>query len=331
MRCLKIILVLVAISCIICCLNGCSKQGLREENNLYYFYSEYGVLKKINLHTNRTTLACDDPLCSHDFDCKFSNAHSPTLIGTVLYFYRDADVFLENDVPYMTTHICGYDYVSGKYTVFEEITHGNQENVCGKFQIYNGFIYYYQQVLVGEEIEFSLRRINVETKQKEEFDWHHTIWHFAIYNDRLYFSDAVDGIYSTDLYNNNRVNIVQPEKNALIYARKIDEKGNVYYIVTSENEDTLYKYDVDSNQVRRIDSADSIVYVHIIGDIVYYLKGVETETNYVLNEPFVYKWIDGSSDVVYVSNDNLISLMSCGAHLIIEKDDGELVIVDTTG
>ena len=331
----KFICILLILFSFICLLSSCSKTDTEaKKNNLYYFNLEQGVLKKTNLHTEKISFVCDDPICEHGYDCKFSNAHTPTLVGTTLYFYREADMFVENEIPYMKTQICGYDYVSGEYIVFEEITHSNKENVCGKFQIYDGYIYYYQQIVIDDQIEFTMRRINIETKEKETFDWHHNIWHFAIEDGRLYFSDSVDGIYSTDIYFKDRQYILKPRENTLIYARRIDSEGNIYYVesqgVGATKTDVLMKYDVLENTSYVIDSSHSIIYVHVIDGSVYYIKGYSDGANYVTYEPSLYVWLDNKIEVLYTANKNLKSLNSCGTYLIVEQSDEKITIINTT-
>ena len=79
--------------------------------SVYYFkssrfYDENYVLTKTNLRTGITTPVCDDPLCEHGYDCRFSNAFSPCLVGTTVYFYRDAGQYRSwSEVGGDNTHI----------------------------------------------------------------------------------------------------------------------------------------------------------------------------------------------------------------------------------
>lgn len=304
--------------------SGCQKQTDDPEKPVVYFFQAKDfVLMKTNMATGVTTPLCDDPLCEHGNDCRFSNSHSPYLVGTTVYFYREAGIFMEEDQAFMTTQICSYDYDSGKYTVIREINHSNKENVCGKFEVYNGNIYFYQQTLVDNRVQFSLRQINIATNELTEYNWTTKTWHFAIYNDRLYFSDTVNGIYSTDFALNDQQYLVQPAENQLVYARCLDQSGNLYYIEKGEDKrETLMLYAPETGSKTVIDTSDSITFIKVVGGSVFYLKAQYGEDGLLTQGCTIYRWDHGESQSFYVSDHELTTLQACENYIIADDTEG---------
>ena len=318
----KFFLLLLLVTCL--AFSSCQKPTNNPDKSVVYFFQAKDfILAKTNMVTGITTTLCDDPLCEHGNDCRFSNAHSPYLVGTIVYFYREAGMFIEEDVAFMTTQICSYDYESGKYTVIQEIKHSNKENVCGKFEVYNGNIYFYQQTLVDNRVQFSLRQLNISTNVLTEHNWTTKTWHFSIHNDRLYFSDAVNGIYSTDFELNDQQYLVQPADNQLVYARCLDQNGSLYYIEKGEDKlETLVIYSPKTGNKTVIDSSDSITYVQVVGNAVFYLKATNSTEGKLTQGFTIYEWKDGETQTFYVGEHELISLQVCQNYIIADDIEG---------
>ena len=303
--------------------------------SVYYFkssrfYDENYVLTKTNLRTGITTPVCDDPLCEHGYDCRFSNAFSPCLVGTTVYFYRDAGFFMEDGEAYMTTQICSYDYEKGDYRVLLEIDHTNDENVCGKFEVQDGKIFFYQTTLVDNREKFSLREIDIATGKLTEYDWAADDWHFTMQNGRLYFTNVTEGIYSTDLHLQDQLFLVSPSEDTLIYSNILAQNGKLYYRLQDQSkEETLMVFDPEAGNQTAIDTANTFQYVRAIGNTVYYLKTSFVGGN-MWNQDHgntVYKWDGNEATVFYVHDKEILALNECEGYLIIDEEGGERHII----
>lgn len=309
--------------------------GTEAPMSVYYFkssrfYDENYVLTKTNLQTGITSPVCDDPLCEHGYDCRFANTYSTYLIGTTLYFYRDAGFFMEDGEAYATTQICSYDYESGSYNVLLEINHTNDENVCGKFEVHSGKIFFYQRTLVDNLKKYSLREIDITTGELTEYEWAADSWHFAMQNGRLYFSHYTQGIYSTDLNLQDKQFLVTPPDNTLIYANTLSENGKLFYgLKDNNNVETLTCLDPATGATTSIDSADTFQYVRVVGETAYYLKTTFVDGNAWMQDHgnTVYKWDGNEATVFYVHDKEILALNACEGYLILDEEGGERHVI----
>lgn len=303
--------------------------------SVYYFkssrlYDENYVLTKTNLQTGITTPVCDDPLCEHGYDCRFANTYSTYLVGTTLYFYREADMFMEDDELYVTTQICSYDYNTSDYKVLLELNCTDNDNVCGKFEVKDGKILFYQYTLVDNLRKYALREIDMATGELTEYDWAADSWHFAMQNGRLYFSHYTQGIYSTDLNLQDKQFLVTPPENTLIYANTLSENGKLFYgLKDSNNVETLMCFDPATGATASIDSADTFQFVRVVGETAYYLKTTFIDGNAWMQDHgnTVYKWDGNEATVFYVHDKEILALNECEGYLILDEEGGERHVI----
>ena len=303
--------------------------------SVYYFkssrfYDENYVLTKTNLQTGITTPVCDDPLCEHGYDCRFANTYSTYMVGTTLYFYREADMFMEEDELYITTQICSYDYETGAYKVLLELNCSNDDSICGKFEVKDGKIYFYQRTLIDNLKKYSLREINIETGELTKYDWGADTWHFAMQNERLYFSHYTQGIYSTDLHLQDKQFIVTPPENTLIYPNTVTAEGKIFYGLRDENNvETLTCFDPATGATASIDSADTFQFVRVVGETAYYLKTTFIDGNAWMQDQgnTVYKWDGNEATVFYVHDKEILALNECEGYLILDEEGEERYVI----
>ena len=303
--------------------------------SVYYFkssrfYDENYVLTKTNLQTGITTPVCDDPLCEHGYDCRFANTYSTYMVGTTLYFYRDAAMFAEDDELYVTVQICSYDYETSDYNVLLELNCTNDDSICGKFEVKDGKIYFYQRTLIDNLKKYSLREINIETGELTRYDWGADTWHFAMQNERLYFSHNTQGIYSTDLNLQDKQIIVTPPENTLIYPNTVTAKGKIFFGFTDKNNvETLMCLDPATGATASIDTADSFPYLRVVGETAYYLKTTFIDGNAWMQDHgnTVYKWDGNEATVFYVHDKEILALNECEGYLILDEEGGERHVI----
>ena len=116
---------------------------------------------------------------------------------------------------------------------------------------------------------------------------------------------------------------MQPADNQLVYARRLDQNGSLYYIEKGEDKlETLVIYSPKTGNKTVIDSSDSITYVQVLGNAVFYLKATNSTDGKLTQGFTIYEWKDGETQTFYVSEHELISLQVCQNYIIADDIEG---------
>lgn len=241
------------------------EQKLSDNNTVettYYFYLSDGVLYKYNLLTGDSSAVCTDPVCSHDSDCFFAEANYVCVHENTIFFSKSDTRTLseENGLKYITESICSFDYASGKSLELCKIKSGTDSSLQGMIEYYDGYIYFYRQTPDPEVTEFSLYRVSASGGAPENMGVSVPGWHSAVYNDRLYFCDDVNTLYSTDLYGNNRTNEVILEKPGRIVLGRDTTDGCLYYSFIYADSSEIRKTDLTTKKNEKLyETSDGII------------------------------------------------------------------------
>jgi Tol biopolymer transport system component len=160
----------------------------------------------------------------------------------------------------------------------------NDSSVEGYIEYYDGYVYFYVTALNEETNKRALefRRVNVNTK-KDELLCIVENAHYTMIGDELIFLESGNKkIYKTDIYGQNRVDLVEVPKYTFgtvhtplgnyVYYQSVDSLKTNAATIQGE----LYCVDVKTCEVKKITDTEGLfAYPQIIGNYLYYVKMVE--------------------------------------------------------
>lgn len=266
---------------LICCfiLSGCttpqSSPSLEDNTveSIYYFYTDNRTLYKYNLLSGATSPVCTDPLCVHDRNCFFSEVNYVCAHENTIFFSKSdtRTITTENGLTYITESICSFDYNTGQSTELCTLKSGSDSSLQGMLEFHDGYIYFYRQTPDPETIEFSLYRVPSSGGTPEDMELSVPMWHGAHYNNRIFFFDNVNTMYSTDIYGNNRTDEVVLKSPGRIILTRDTSNGYLYYSIlysgsheiwrkdlTTQNHELLYT--TESGIIASLYPTDSAIY-----------------------------------------------------------------------
>lgn len=333
---------------LICCLllfsacNSSTEQTMLENNTVettYYFYLDAGVLYKYNLLTGDTSTVCTDPVCPHDNECFFAEVNYVCSHENTIFFSRSdtRTLTVENGMNYITESICSFDYASGKSSELCKIKSGTDSALQGMLEFYDGYIYFYRQTPDPEVTEFSLYRVLATGGNPEDMGLSVPMWHGAHYNDRLFFFDNVNTLYSTDIYGENKSNEVVLQAPGRIVLSRDTTNGCLYYSILYSNSNEIWKIDLTSGKTEKLyeTSTGIISSLYKTDDALYFLIAGEeiqygqTSDGRILRDPYAGKiyMIDLKSkkcETIYDNPDTHISyLRKSGNNIIVFITESE--------
>lgn len=258
----------IILICSLLVFSSCSQssgQTISDNNTVettYYFYLTAGVLYKYNLLTGDTSPVCTDPVCVHDSECFFAEVNYVCSHENTIFFSKSDTRTLteENGLSYITESVCSFDYISGKRSELCKIKSGSDSALQGMLEYYDGYIYFYRQTPDPEVTEFSLYRVSVTGGTPVDMELSVPMWHGAHYNDRLFFFDNVNTLYSTDIYGDNRSNNVILQKPGRIVLSRDTTDGCLYYSIIYPEYNEIWKIDLTSEKNEKLyESSDGII------------------------------------------------------------------------
>lgn len=282
--------------------------------SIYYFFLDSETLYKYNLQTGDVSRVCTDPNCLHDSNCFFSGVNYVCAYQNTIYFSRtDFQTITEkNGLSYITESICSFDYSTGKSVQLCKFQSGTNSSLQGMLEYYDGYIYFYRSTPDPDVMEYTLYRVSTSGGNPENMGISVPMWHGSHYNDRLFFFDNVDTLYSTDIYGNNRVDEVILTSPGRIILERDTSNGYLYYSILYNNSHEIWRknltsqkhemlFSTDSGIVSSMYSTSSAVYFLIAGDEITYGK---TSYGMPLTDPYsgkIYKLDLNSkkSEIVY--------------------------------
>lgn len=267
-------------------LSGCTAEDApslsgNTMEDLYHFSIKSRNLYKFNLQSGESTPACPDPLCDLGEDCMFTDVSYVRAVGNTIYFSRsgtDAVTDWEGNA-YVKESVCSYNYETGRLTVLCEFRSDHTSSMQGKLDYHNGWIYFYRQTPDPQVTEYSLYRVPAKGGKIEDMNLSVTMWHGAMYNDRLYFWDNVNTLYSTDLYGNDRIDeIILTEKPGRIACGIDTDDGYLYFwIIYGDNSCEIGKLDLNKHRMKILWETEegTAASLYRIGDTLYFLLAGE--------------------------------------------------------
>lgn len=316
---------------------GQQKQSIPTNNtveSMYYFYLTSGILYKYNMITGETSTVCTDPVCKHDSDCFFSNVNYVLAHENTIFFTRSdtRTITTTNDgLSFITESICSFDYASGKRKELCNLKSGVDSAVQGMLEFYEEYIYFYRQTPDPKVIEYSLYRVPSDGGDVEDMGLSAPMWHGAHYNNRLFFFDNIDTLYSTDIYGENRFEERVLEESGRIVIMRDTSDGYLYYSVIYDNLNEVWRMDIESNEHQKLYETDFGVVssLYRVDEKLYFLIAGEeieygtTNEGRRLTDPYsgkVYS-IDLEKDILKVIYDepdsHILYLRKCGNAIIV--------------
>ena len=286
-----------------------------------YFFESSGdmqLLNKYDVLTGSYTLVCEDQLCSHerDSECKFAGISSTVVTsGEWAYFTKMENVINHDVFPPTATirySVCGYNYVTSEFKVLHTSETGEIKTTSGSVQYDEGYIYFFLASWDSEAEygELSLTRIVEDTGEVEFLCTVPGVYSGAIRGDSIFYSEDFKTIYKADVYNNNRVDILQMPK--ILNTIYISGDGNfvIYQFEDDDSTGEIYKFDMKTGEsIKLFDSPSKIFSHQFIGDYMYYTlwdTNIQTEDGGIIN---LYKnklyrvKLDGSSETELIYED----------------------------
>ncbi len=309
---MKKIIIFVLIVSFVFSFTGCDSKPEPETDVTYYYYVDTlaRVLYKVNVETGRFSPVCEDPLCRHSNGelCKYAEVQSFTQRDHTFLFLQDGGRS-EGSADLRDIRVCGYDMEARALSVYDVISCTSETSPAGGLEIYDGYVYYYYNNYVDGEFSMSLRRVNVETGEREELGINTKWVPVTRVNDRLYHSNGQE-IYHTDLLYNDKQTVLSASNHHRIALKAADEKGNLYYLETQMDESgeeiisTFKKYDIatrNSTIITTIDEKnEQFAFVRARNDTIYYVLG-KVENRRMTPGTTVYVWSEGTPKVFYES------------------------------
>ena len=317
-------------------------------SQIYIIEKNRDILYKYNVATGTYSPLCSDPICTHELwsDCKFAGVFTVRMNGEWVYFPKEDGLIQGADSQNkMRQSICSYNYVTGEYNVLYTIEEISKTGFRGRFEYYDGYIYFYQGVPDSKMEEFTMSRINVETKKVENLGWSFKIWHSVIIDNELVFSDGIKTLFKTDLYFKNRTELIEVP----IYIGNIfmqTANNYVYYesieSYTSGAKSELNRINIKTGTNEKLFETTRIAYFKIIGEYFYFLSE-DPEPRLLYTNEYGEKYydryggkiyrskLDGSEFELYYENDkqniNIKSIENCGKYLVTTYD----IVVEKNG
>ena len=311
-------------------------------SQIYIIEKNRDILYKYNVVTGTYSPLCSDPICTHELwsDCKFAGAFTIRMDGEWVYFPKEDGLIQGADSKSkMHQSICSYNYVTEEYNILYKIEEISKTGFRGRFEYYDGYIYFYQGVPDPKVEEFTMSRINLKTKKVENLDWSYKIWHSVIIGNELIFTDGIKALFKTDVYFKNRVDLIEvPKFIGNVFMQSAD---NFVYYESIETDKAgakseLCRVNIKTGENEILLETTRIAYFKIINDYMYYLaEDPEPQIAYVTDygEKYYNRYggkiyrarLDGSELEIYYENNeqnlNIKAIENCGKYLVVTYDD----------
>ncbi len=289
----------------------------------YYVESRTSTLYKTNIKTKVSSPVCEDPLCKHAIwsSCLYTDIHVYKMVGDYVLFVRLAGP-VSGNLGLTNVYVCSYNTGTGEYTQYEYLQCTDKEEPCGGLEMYDGYLYYYYEDYIDGEFCMSMRRINMETKEREELDVHTQWVHRQMYNGRLYRSNGHE-FYHTDMLHNDKQVVFTGAKEVNVALQHVDENGDIYYLErpagkqTIDTVFTLKKYDVKTGESTAIDSSKHFSNIVSGNGKLYYTKSHLNAGGLLRTDPQVYVWSGGEPEVFYETENQIRSLRVTDSYVAI--------------
>ena len=294
----------------------------------FSYFKENSTIYCYDYFSGKVHPLCCKKGCRHnDENCDFYEVIKIIEQGDIIYFLRDDGYEIIDGKTVLHQSICTYDKTDRTVDIIYTVAATQDDCINFHLEVYEDWLYFYRGVTVDSKHKnCTLYRLNLKDGCLQEL-LKSDLVHSYVYNDRLIYNDLYGCIYTTDLYGNNRINIVK-NINGLHMVKSNYSSEYVYYNLYQPDSMTydLYRTNIFDDNVEFIaqNVPESLYYgVAFSNDHIYY---------YSVNQDFhrteIYScMLDGSCKTfikvidftplhLYIHNGNLYAVHRDSSNII---------------